>query len=60
MSVLNDEGVAPELKLALHERGKNGFIMVNDVVDIVLSPVMQAEFTWVRVHKPTISKHTVL
>ena len=32
--------------------------MVNDAVDIVSSPVMQAEFAQVRVHKPTISECT--
>ena len=46
------------MKLVLHEKGKNGFVMANDVVDIVSSPVMQAEFAQVGVHKPTISERT--
>ena len=46
------------MKLALHEKGKNRFITVNDVVDIMLSPVMQAKFTWVGVHKLMISECT--
>jgi hypothetical protein len=42
--VLDDKDVTQELKLALSERAKNGFLMESNIIDIISSPKMQAHF----------------
>ena len=41
-TVLDNNNVAHEIKLALSERVKTGFLTASNIVDIVLSPEMQA------------------
>ena len=57
-TVLDDDDVAHEMKLALSERAKNGFLTASDIVDIVSSPEMQARFSRAGIHKASISERT--
>ena len=57
-TVLDDDDVAHEMKLALSERAKAGFLTASDIVDIVLSPEMQARFSQAGIHKASISERT--
>ena len=57
-TVLDDEDIAHDLKLGLNERAKSGFVTASDVVDIVSSPEMQAQFSRAGIHKPSISDST--
>ena len=47
-----------DLKLAISERAKSGFMTASNVVDIVSSPEMQAHFLQAEIHKPSISDST--
>ena len=58
LTLLDDEDIASELKLALSEKLKDGFLTASDVVDIVSSPEMQAQFACARINKPSISAST--
>lgn len=57
-SVLDDEDVAQTIQLRLAEKAKEGFIKAIDVVDIVASLEMQANFTRLGICKPKISERT--
>ena len=59
-SVLNNDDLAHEMKLALSERAKSGFLTANDVVEVVSSPEMQAQFSQAGIQKSSISKSTAL
>jgi hypothetical protein len=59
-SVLNNDTVTHEMKLALSERAKSGFLTANDVVEVVSSLEMQAQSSQAEVQKLSISKSTVL
>ena len=58
LTLLDDEDIASELKLALSEKLKDGFLTASDVVDIVSSPEMQAQFARAGINKPSISAST--
>jgi len=58
LSVLKDEGVTHEIKLALGERAKSGFLTATNVMDVVSSPEVQAQFARASIYKPSISKRT--
>ena len=55
---LDEEDVAHDLKTALSVKARNGFFTANDVINIVLSPKIQAHFTWAGIDKPSISVST--
>jgi len=57
--MLKDEGVTYEIKLALGERAKSGFLTATNVMDVVSSPEVQAQFVWASIYKPSILKHTM-
>ena len=56
--VLVDEDVAHELKLSLSEKAKSDFVTASDVVAILPSPEMQAQFFRAGIHKPSITNCT--
>ena len=58
LTVLDDEEITHNLKLALGERAKNGFLTASNIVDIILSPEMQAHFTQARIDKGSVSERT--
>lgn len=57
-TLLNNEDMAHELKLALSERAKSGFLTASDVVQVVSSPNMQAHFVEAGIQKSSISEST--
>ena len=58
LTVLDNDDIAHELKIALGERVKNGFLTAADVVDVVSGPEMQAQFVQAGFDRPTISLST--
>jgi hypothetical protein len=55
---LDDEEITHNLKLALGERAKNGFLTASDIIDIVSSLEMQAHFTRARIDKTSVLERT--
>jgi len=57
-TVLRDEDVASEIKMAMVEKAKKGFVRAEDLVDLVASPEMQKMFSEKGICKASISKTT--
>ena len=59
-TIVDDEDIAEELKMCMMEKGKEGFLKAQDIVDIIASPRMQEIFTRKNISKPSISIKTAL
>ena len=57
-TLLVHEGVAQAIQLALGEKGKNGCIDATNLINVVLSPEIQAQFVDSGIDKQAISKCT--
>jgi hypothetical protein len=54
-TIIDDEDIAEELKMCMMEKGKEGFLKAQDIVDIIASPKMQEIFTQKNISKQSIS-----
>jgi hypothetical protein len=59
LSVLNDENIAHQIKEALGEKAKKGFLSATDVMEVVSSPEIQAQLSQAGIYRPSIAKSTV-
>ena len=58
LSVLNDENIAHQIKEALGEKAKKGFLSATDVMEVVSSPEIQAQLSQAGIYRPSIAKST--
>ena len=58
LTALDNEEITHNLKLALGERAKNGFLTASDIIDIVSSLEMQAHFARARIDKTSVLERT--
>jgi hypothetical protein len=59
LSVLNDKNIAHQIKEALGEKAKKGFLSATDVMEVVSSPEIQAQLSQAGIYQPSIAKSTV-
>ena len=54
--MLNDKNIAHEIRTALGEKAKSGFLTAADVVEVVSSPGIQEQLAQVGIFRPSIPK----
>ena len=56
--MLNDENIAHQIKEALGEKAKKGFLSATDVMEVVSSLEIQAQLSQAGIYRPSIAKST--
>jgi hypothetical protein len=59
LSMLNNENATHAIKEALGERAKNGFLLATDIMEVIVSPEIQAQLLQTGIYRPLIRKSTV-